>query len=208
MSDSERNDRLVSRRALLGTIGAAGATLVALTAGQSFGWLSPLNFFGPRVQGYGPQAVPVNTTAESAGVTAAAQASDWRLAVTNGGQTEQLSLAQLQALPQIEARLPIACVEGWSTTADWSGVRLTDLLARVDAPSGARIRFTSLQTGGAYSVTMMGPEFAEDATTLVALQLNGTELDLDHGYPVRVMAPGRPGVLQTKWLSSIEVLPA
>ena len=46
------------------------------------------------------------------------------------------------------------------------------------------------------------------SSSLVALTLNGETLDLDHGFPARVIAPGRPGVLQTKWLSSIEVMPA
>ena len=40
--------------------------------------------------------------------------------------------------------------------------------------------------------------------TLVALQLNGSPLDIDHGYPARLIAPNRPGVLQTKWLIRIE----
>lgn len=52
----------------------------------------------------------------------------------------------------------------------------------------------------------MGPEYAEDPTTLVALELNGATLDLDHGFPARIIAPGRPGVLQTKWIEKIEVL--
>ena len=42
--------------------------------------------------------------------------------------------------------------------------------------------------------------------TLIALKLNGQTLDLDHGYPCRLIAPTRPGVLQTKWLSRIEVV--
>ena len=37
-------------------------------------------------------------------------------------------------------------------------------------------------------------------------QLYGEVLDIDHGYPARIIAPGRPGVLQTKWLDRIEVL--
>ena len=45
-----------------------------------------------------------------------------------------------------------------------------------------------------------------DELTLVALELNGEVLDIDHGYPARLIAPARPGVLQTKWLSSLEVL--
>lgn len=51
----------------------------------------------------------------------------------------------------------------------------------------------------------MPPEYARDPLTLIALRVNGERLDVDHGYPARVIAPGRPGVLQTKWLTAIEV---
>nr|BFF14853.1 hypothetical protein GCM10025699_61560 [Microbacterium flavescens] len=53
---------------------------------------------------------------------------------------------------------------------------------------------------------LMGSEYATDPLTLVALELNGERLSIDHGYPARVIAPGRPGVLQTKWLTTIEVI--
>jgi DMSO/TMAO reductase YedYZ molybdopterin-dependent catalytic subunit len=102
--------------------------------------------------------------------------------------------------------LPIACVEGWSQYATWRGPRLRDLMDAVGAPENATIRLTSLQTRGGYAVTEMGPEFVRDDLTLVALQLEGETLDIDHGYPARVIAPARPGVLQTKWLSRLEVL--
>jgi DMSO/TMAO reductase YedYZ molybdopterin-dependent catalytic subunit len=49
-------------------------------------------------------------------------------------------------------------------------------------------------------------EHADDPDTLLALELNGETLDLDHGYPVRLIAPDRPGVLQTKWISKVVVL--
>jgi len=65
---------------------------------------------------------------------------------------------------------------------------------------------TSLEPEGAYRIMSMPAEYARDDQTLVALELNGTVLDLDHGYPARIIAPGRPGVLQTKWLQSVEVL--
>ncbi|MGO4301590.1 molybdopterin-dependent oxidoreductase [Leifsonia sp. RAF41] len=197
----------ITRRALLGTIAAAGAAAVAFTAGQSFGVLAPLNLFAPRVQGDGPQGVPVNMTAEAAGVLSTAQAADWRLTVRNGDRAETFDRARLSGLPQASSTLPIACVEGWSTTAQWGGVRMRDLLALVGAPAGATLLISSLQPRGAYRRTTMGPEFAEDPATLVALTLGGKTLDLDHGYPARVIAPGRPGVLQTKWLASIEVMP-
>ncbi len=74
------------------------------------------------------------------------------------------------------------------------------------AAGDAHLRITSLQTRGGFAVTQMQPEFARDPLTLVALELFGEELDIDHGFPARLIAPGRPGVLQTKWLSTIEVI--
>jgi DMSO/TMAO reductase YedYZ molybdopterin-dependent catalytic subunit len=48
--------------------------------------------------------------------------------------------------------------------------------------------------------------FAADDRTLLALGLAGEPLALDHGYPCRLIAPNRPGVLQTKWVERLEVL--
>jgi DMSO/TMAO reductase YedYZ molybdopterin-dependent catalytic subunit len=179
---------------------------VALTAGQSFRVLAPLNFFAPRRWGDGPQSLPVNRTAAQAAVAALALDPSWTLSVRNGATVRSFSRADLSGRPQAEADLPIACVEGWSTDARWRGVRLGDLTRAVGAPSSAGVRLTSLEPKGNYRVSTMGSEFVNDPTTLVALELNGHPLDLDHGYPARIIAPDRPGVLQTKWLSSIEVI--
>ena len=92
---------------------------------------------------------------------------------------------------------------GWSQYATWKGPRLKDV---VGDSGSATVRITSLEENSSYAVTHMGPEFARDDLTLVALDLNGETLDVDHGYPARIISPARPGVLQTKWLSSLEVL--
>ncbi len=195
-----------SRRAFLTGVAAATGTVVLTTAGQSFSWLAPLNFFAPRKMGTGPQGVPVNRTAAAANVTELANSAGWSLQVRHGATSREFSLAQLNALPQHTHELPIACVEGWSQTAAWRGVRVRDLVEAVGAPAGSTLRFTSLEPEGAYRMMTMAPEYARDEKTLVALELNGSVLDLDHGYPARIIAPGRPGVLQTKWLQSMEVL--
>jgi DMSO/TMAO reductase YedYZ molybdopterin-dependent catalytic subunit len=97
-------------------------------------------------------------------------------------------------------------VEGWSKNAHRTGVRFRDLLDRAGAPSGARVRVTSLQRHGAYAVMATGSSYARDPLTLIALRLNGEQLAPDHGFPARVVAPNRPGVLQTKWVGRLEVL--
>ncbi|MEC5182396.1 molybdopterin-dependent oxidoreductase [Arthrobacter sp. CG_A4] len=195
-----------SRRAFLTGVAAATGTLVVTTAGQSFAWLAPANLFAPRRMETGPQGVPVNRTAAEAKVTELAKSSAWALMVRSGSSSRSFTLAELRALPQHSHDLPIACVEGWSQMATWRGVRVQDLLAAVGAPAAAELRFTSLEPEGAYRIMNMAAEYTRDDKTLVALELNGSELDLDHGYPARIIAPGRPGVLQTKWLQSMEIL--
>lgn len=195
-----------SRRAFAAGIGGAVAVLTALTVGQTLTPLGGIAVFAPRRKGAGPQAVPVNRTARQAGVVDAARHDGWALEVVHGARRISLAREALAALPQQDMTLPIACVEGWSQQATWGGVRLSLLLDRVDAPHDADIRLTSLEQHGSYKASTMQAPYARDPRTTVALRLGGDDLDVDHGYPARIIAPGRPGVLQTKWLTRIEVL--
>ncbi|BBY59217.1 hypothetical protein MSAR_23530 [Mycolicibacterium sarraceniae] len=107
---------------------------------------------------------------------------------------------------QTTYRLPIACVEGWSVTAGWTGVVLADLLGEVGGARESDVQIISLEPPGPYSWTVLPARHARDSQMLIVLTLNGQTLDSDHGYPGRLVAPTRPGVLQTKWLSRIEVV--
>ncbi|GAT71625.1 oxidoreductase molybdopterin binding [Microbacterium sp. HM58-2] len=196
----------VSRRRFLWGVGGASAVFGAAALAHAVAPVGPFSLKAPRARAGSPQDLPVNKSARQAGVAELALDPGWMLRLQSGYSTIALAPADLEAMPQRTEVLPIACVEGWTADAVWTGVRLRDLLALVDAPEAATIRFRSLQQRGAFRATTMPPEFARDPLTLVALRLNGERLDLDHGYPARVIAPGRPGVLQTKWLASIEVL--
>ena len=195
----------IARRGFFAGVAAATAGVVVLTVGQSSKAGEPFNVFAPRKRHIGPNALPVNRTARAAGVLATATAADWTLTVAGPAVTRTFSRAELVALGMAQVELPISCVEGWSQMATWKGVRMRDLLAAVQADPGSTVRVTSLEQHGGYRIMDMGPEYASDPTTLVALELNGSTLDLDHGFPARIIAPGRPGVLQTKWIERIEV---
>ncbi|WP_165986662.1 molybdopterin-dependent oxidoreductase [Streptomyces sp. YIM 98790] len=199
--DAEERDR----RAFLLGVGAAVGVVTVVTVGQSVTPLAPATLLAPRHPDHGGQGVPVNRTAAQAGIDRAALA-DWRLQVSGTRGSFALSLAELGALPQHEAELPIACVEGWSVSARWSGVRLRVLLERAGIADGGSVRVVSLQERGAWRVMEMGPTYIRDPLTLLALRLNGATLSLDHGFPARIIAPNRPGVRQTKWVHRIEVL--
>ncbi len=191
------------RRGFLVAVGAAVATVTVVTVGQTLRPLAPLALLAPRKPDLGPQGLPVNRTA--AGAKIRATGPDYRL-VVDGPRPFELSLTDLRALPQYEAELPITCVEGWSANAHWRGVRLRDLLERAGAPAGAAARVTSMETDGLYRQSTVDGAHARDGLTLLALELNGQPLALDHGSPVRLIAPNRPGVLQTKWVGRVEVL--
>jgi DMSO/TMAO reductase YedYZ molybdopterin-dependent catalytic subunit len=117
----------------------------------------------------------------------------------------ELTLADLRSLPQRRAELPIACVEGWSESARWRGVPVRDVLALVGAREGASVSVESLQPRGLYRASELNPGQVRDADTLLALDLEGEPLHIDHGYPVRLIGPARPGVLQTKWVARLVV---
>lgn len=128
----------------------------------------------------------------------------YRLIVSGPRWTVSLSLAELGGLAQHTAVLPIACVEGWSATGRWTGVRLRDLAALVGAdPGAATARVESLEPRGRYRACDVPPPHLRDPLTLIALRLNGEPLHPDHGFPARLIAPNRPGVLQTKWVGRI-----
>jgi DMSO/TMAO reductase YedYZ molybdopterin-dependent catalytic subunit len=195
-----------SRRGFIATISVAGAAVVGLTVGQSARAFDFANVFGPRKAGTGPDTLPVNRTAHAAKVIDGAMDPNWTLTVRSGNKSQAYSRKQLEAMPQYVVQLPIACVEGWSQMATWKGPRLKDVVDTVGAKHGATVRLTSLEKGSPYAVSQLEPNFARDDLTLIALEVDGEVLDIDHGYPARLIAPARPGVLQTKWLTRIEAL--
>ncbi len=129
--------RVERRRFLLTAFGAS--SLVALfTVGQTFRPLARLALLAPRRPDVGPQGFPVNGTAKETGAARLVHSTDYHLEVAgNVGHPLRFTLAELRALPQHSATLPITCVEGWSTSQRWTGVRVRDLLAMAGAPPHA-----------------------------------------------------------------------
>ena len=162
----------------------------------------------PRDPRVGPQGVPVNKTAEKAGVVAAATDPAYRLTVDGDVASPlSLSLDDLRAMPQRTA-----------DPADRVRRRL-ERDRRVDRRLPARPARARRRRGGSsavvrsiqkatapYASAEVNRQHAADPDTLLALELNGEPLALDHGFPVRLIGPNRPGVLQTKWVARVEVV--
>ncbi|WP_260428326.1 molybdopterin-dependent oxidoreductase [Micromonospora globispora] len=193
----------ISRRGALTLVGGLSVLLAALTVGQTLDGVwrrTALLLPRGRQPGEGPNGFPVNRSAAAAGV----QMTDgWRLTVRGKDREVTLGRAQLLAMRQHTVRLPIGCVEGWSTLQTWTGVRLRDLaaLVGVSAPDSAHVR--SLERAGLFNQATLQANQVLDGDSLLALRVNGADLSLDHGYPARVIVPALPGVHCTKWVADI-----
>jgi len=121
---------------------------------------------------------------------------EWRLSLRTGdGAFETRSLEELNALSE-PVRATIDCTGGWYAEQEWQGVRLERLL-----PSAADGRSIL-----ARSVTGYSRRFpVGDASKLwLAVQVGGRALSAGHGFPARIVAPGRRGFWWVKWLVSLE----
>jgi DMSO/TMAO reductase YedYZ molybdopterin-dependent catalytic subunit len=190
----------MSRRTLLGTVGAGSLLLAVQGIAQDIG--GPVRraaFMLPRSStlGSGPNDFPVNGTFASLGLNPDVLTT-WRLRVAGtAGRSLELSRDQLLQMPQRTYWLPISCREGWSTTQRWTGVRLRDLAGAIGMRGPLDVEMTALD--GA-NVTLASNQVAADEA-LLALSVNGVALSPDHGFPARVIVPTEIAMNCLKWVN-------
>jgi hypothetical protein len=192
----------ISRRGVLTATGVGISIVVVTSIGQALTPLEPVGLLAVRQPSKGPQGVPVDRTAEEAKVSAASIPPDWTLQIV-GPQPYAMTLAEIEQQGIHEARIPIAAVEGWSVDANWRGLRLLDVVERAGGNADSHVQVISFGAGGFRRSQIFGPQLSR---ALLATQLNGQRLSLDQGYPLRLVAPNRPEILDTKWISRVEVL--
>jgi DMSO/TMAO reductase YedYZ molybdopterin-dependent catalytic subunit len=92
------------------------------------------------------------------------------------------------------------CTSGWYSEHDWRGIRVGDLLDAAGADSDASwVRFRSV-TGYRWSLPA-----AEARDALLATHVDDERLRHGHGFPLRLVAPGRRGFQWVKWVEAVEV---
>jgi DMSO/TMAO reductase YedYZ molybdopterin-dependent catalytic subunit len=138
---------------------------------------------------------------------------DWRLTVDGMvARPSSFSLEQLKNLP-LDSHITLhACEEGWSYIAEWSGVRLSQMLAIVEPRAQARyvvfVPFANPNQHTGFVRVLWDSLDMADALhpqTLLAYGMNGEALPLDHGAPVRLRVARQLGYKNTKFLSRIIV---
>ncbi|MCC8928881.1 MULTISPECIES: molybdopterin-dependent oxidoreductase [Nocardiaceae] len=197
----------ISRRGALALVGGGALFVGILTVGQTTGgFLRNAALLLPRGRSYGdgPNDFQVNRTAVAAQISEKDTGADWTLDLTGGSTPTILSREELLRMPQHTAVLPIACVEGWSTTQTWTGVRLRDLASLAGVANLVSAQVTSIEENGPFRQGELQSNQVLHPDSLLALKVNGVDLSADHGYPARIIVPALPGVRNTKWVRSIE----
>ncbi len=122
----------------------------------------------------------------------------------------KLSLKELRALPKQEQTTLHHCIQGWTSVGRWGGVPLRDVLERCKPLPGARyLVFTSFakhEKSDKIYYECVSLDIGRHAQSILAYELNGQELPIQSGAPVRVRFETKLGFKMVKFLRSIDVV--
>jgi DMSO/TMAO reductase YedYZ molybdopterin-dependent catalytic subunit len=139
---------------------------------------------------------------------AANQFKEWKLEVTGlVKQPASFSLADLQALPSRTQITRHDCVEGWSAIAKWKGVRLEEIIKRVQpAPEAKYVVFRCMDSDsdGANYYESIDLIDAVHPQTILAYEMNGRPLPVANGAPLRLRVETQLGYKQAKYIRALE----
>ena len=129
---------------------------------------------------------------------------DWRLAVEGMvAHPASFSLAELRSFPRRSHITMIQCEEGWSYIAEWTGVQLSHILGLVGAlPEVRYVVYRSIQPDWWESIDMAD---ALHPQTLLTYGMNGVELPVPFGGPVRMRVPRQLGYKSVKYITRLTV---
>jgi DMSO/TMAO reductase YedYZ molybdopterin-dependent catalytic subunit len=129
---------------------------------------------------------------------------DWRLDVDGMvARPGSFSLAQLKSYPSRSQITHLACEEGWSYIAEWTGAPLSQVLDLVRVhPQAKYVVYFSMDRGWWDSLDMAE---AQHPQTLLAYGMNGAELPVSFGGPLRMRVPRQLGYKNVKFITRLTV---
>ncbi|MGB9938670.1 molybdopterin-dependent oxidoreductase [Methanosarcina sp.] len=113
-----------------------------------------------------------------------------------------LNYEEITGLPQTSKVVDLNCVEGWSFTAKWTGVRIEDLFEKAGAMENATT--VIFYSADGYS-TSLDKDYLLENDIILAYRLNDVTLPPDRGFPLQLVAENKYGYKWAKWIVRIEL---
>jgi len=151
-----------------------------------------------------PFANPVDSLGEEFQRYQRAAFVDWRLVVDGMiAHPVSFSVAELKSFPTRTQITMMACEEGWTYIAEWTGVPLSHILELVGTlPQARYVVYHSIQPDAWDSVDMAE---ALHPQTLVTYGMNGGELPVQFGGPLRMRVPRQLGYKSIKYITRLTI---
>ena len=129
---------------------------------------------------------------------------DWKLSVEGlVAKPRTFSLAELKEMPSRTQITRHSCEEGWSAIGEWTGVQLRHLLEAVGVQSNARFMVYTSYDDWIDSIDLLD---ALHPQTLLAYGMNGRDLPIPHGAPVRLRLETQLGAKSLKFLNRLTLV--
>jgi hypothetical protein len=190
----------LSRRNVVRGLGLVGGGAILYLAAESVSRVASLpgssrRFTGSHERGsFRPSEMPVTQWLNDS--VPSIDSNRWHLTVRYKGRDAEWSYEELAAAPR-SVVATLDCTGGWFSRQRWTGIPLSRLLPA--DPEGRSVVVRSI-TGYSRRFPLRDAD-----RLLLATTVGGLPLSPGHGFPARVVAPGRRGFWWVKWVSSIEV---
>ncbi|WP_428659223.1 molybdopterin-dependent oxidoreductase [Runella sp.] len=128
----------------------------------------------------------------------------WTLEIQKAvGKTVSVKLEELMKLPKTEVVYNFKCIEGWSQVSWWGGVRFADFANHFGLEKELLMNYVGMSTPDFDYYVGIDMESALHPQTILAYEMNGKPLPMQHGYPLRLIIPVKYGVKSLKRIGSI-----
>jgi DMSO/TMAO reductase YedYZ molybdopterin-dependent catalytic subunit len=129
---------------------------------------------------------------------------NWHLnVVRNKGDTLQLTLDEIKALPKKDIVFDFKCIEGWNQVSHWAGVPLKIFMDHYGLKDEAQLNYVGLQTPDKKYYVGIDMPSALHPQTLLCYEMNGNPLPLNQGFPLRLIIPVKYGIKHLKRIGTM-----
>jgi DMSO/TMAO reductase YedYZ molybdopterin-dependent catalytic subunit len=130
--------------------------------------------------------------------------SEWKMEVIKApGETLNLTLKDLLALPKTELVYDFKCVEGWDQVQHWGGVKFSDFVHHFGLNSQTAMQYVGFETPDKKYYVGIDMPSALHPQTLLAYEMNDKPLPQKNGAPLRLIIPVKYGIKNLKRISTI-----